>query len=171
EHCWGEPSMSAESQEPGLWLWRGEAPPTPPPLQPASGAQRVEQIIRIVRLAGWVALPSALTLTFLAASVMLRSTPPDERVAADPSAIASQSGSSSPVARPVIALPQIELAAPQLAQVQAPSVPPVEMTVPRAERRWAKRRPGKTHLWFARKRSHNLGLLMPEPMTWHGGGY
>jgi hypothetical protein len=71
------------NQEGGLWLWRGEAPPTaetpapPPPDTPptASARSRIEQTAHrlgvAARRARWLALPGGLALVGLAAFAMV----------------------------------------------------------------------------------------------------
>ena len=155
--------MSNESQESGLWLWRGKAPPPSGP-KPAS---RVRQILGCIlsaaRWGDWLALAGGLTLALFAASAVLHSTPRGEPVPSD----------TPTVARPIIAEPPAEVTA-QTDQVQLPSAPTAPMTAGEPERQVAKRqthRTGsatvrKTHLLLARRVSPPF-----EPMTWHGGGY
>jgi hypothetical protein len=166
--------MSTESQESGLWLWHGEAPPSPSSSPPAS---RVRQILgRAVsagRWGGWLALPGGLILGLLATSLLL-STPPDDLARADKPAVAVQPAPSPIVAPPLVPAPPGSLAGVQLDQVERPTAPTAQTVAGGTGRQVAKWRAHltssatgrKIHASFARRASRVF-----EPMTWHGGGY
>jgi hypothetical protein len=73
--------ISTDSKDTGLWLWQGEAPPTPALPRPKSHAQQIlHRILPAVGWAGWIALPTGLILILIAISMMRH---PDDPVSAD----------------------------------------------------------------------------------------
>jgi len=166
--------MSIESQESGLWLWHGEAPPPPSPPRPTSRVQLLGRIGFAVRQARRMALANGLALTSLAASALLYSTPPDEPLRADKPAVATQIVPPPPVARPIVPGPPVSLTDAQSGQVQMTSAPASRITVRgtgRQVRKWHAHRKSaaplrKSHASFARG-----WWPMLLPMTWHGGDY
>jgi hypothetical protein len=155
--------MSNESQQSGLWLWHGKAPPPSGPKPASRVSQIVGRILSAARWGDWLAVAGGLTLALFAALALLHSTPPGEPVASD----------TPTVARPISAEPPAQVTA-QTDQVEVPSAPTAQMTAREPERqvaRWHTHRTGsatvrKTHLLLARR-----GPPPFEPMTWHGGGY
>jgi hypothetical protein len=144
--------ISTDSKDSGLWLWQGEAPPTPALPRPKSHARQIlHRIMPAVGWAGWIALPTGLTLILIAISMMRH---PDSPVSVDtppvahssaPSPTAAVSSAPSPTAalpsapspttalssalspaaaRPIVALPPATLTEAQPDQVQVPPAPP-----------------------------------------------
>ena len=124
-------SVSAESQETGLWLWQGGAPPPqsrPAPLSRGRGiAGRIVAAGRSIR---WIAPAGGLILVLLAGSFMLRSTPLDRRISADTRATSPQPESTLIPSHSLISPPSIELPDVRLDQVQMPT-PPAAQTMAR----------------------------------------
>jgi hypothetical protein len=194
------PLVSTDLKESGLWLWQGDAPPPPALARPKSRDQRfLRRIMPAAGWAGWIALPTGLTLMLIAISMIRH---PDSPVSADtppvapssaPSRTAAISSPPSPTlalpsapsptaARPIVAVPPATLTEAQMDQVQVPSAPPpaqVTAQVPeqpvvkgRAQHKlWRNAR--KTQALHVRKRPlfPTPGVLTPPSMTWHGGGY
>src|ERR1700740_1038715 len=81
-------SVSAESQETGLWLWQGDAPPPRSRPEPLSGGRVIlGRIVAVARWTGWIAPAGGLILILLAVALVLRSTAPDMRISADKRAV------------------------------------------------------------------------------------
>jgi hypothetical protein len=75
------PLVSTDLKESGLWLWQGDAPPPPALARPKSRDQRfLRRIMPAAGWAGWIALPTGLTLMLIAISMMRH---PDSPVSAD----------------------------------------------------------------------------------------
>jgi hypothetical protein len=175
---------NTESQEAGLWLWRGEAlppPSAPPPKSRIEPESRVQQIlgsmVPAARWAGWMALLGGLAVALLAASAMLHPTPPEESVSVDTPAV-----SLSPVPSATVVPPSVAPAPADLTEAQSDQteVPPAAQTLARpAETRVAKSRAQpprtvrKTQASPVRRVTPTLipGVLTPPSMTWRGGGY
>ena len=174
---------NTESQEAGLWLWRGEALPPPSAPTPKSRVQpksRVHQILSSMvpaaRWAGWMALLGGLAVALLAASAMLHPTPPEESV--DTPAVSLPPVPSATVARPSVAPAPAELTEAQSDQTEAPLAPAAQTLARPAETRVAKSHPQlprtvrKTHASPVRRGPPTLipGVLTPPSMTWRDGG-
>ena len=180
------PPISIDNhQVPRLWLWRGDAPLSPPlptsPLEKGLG-----RIVFVARRARWRALSGGLALAALAASVMLYSTPLEEL--ASPGVplglpgVALQPVPSTSVAPPIGAATPVSLTDTQSEKAQTPTAPPAKTKARRTERHRAKKRVHRTS--HPRQTNASLVLSAPrpppapapvappfEPMTWHGGGY
>ena len=183
------PLISNDSQELGLWLWRGEAPSPrlAPPVQPASRLERVATLlISAARSARWMAPPSGLVLLALAAFVTAHLLPGGQSMRGNTSAAALQSVPAPSLARPISPAPPAPLTEEPLDQVQAaPSAPVTQAMVGPAQH--------KTVKWRARHRSrltvrrshalfaHRWTPVLVEPCRYgcdwadatapHGGGY
>ena len=110
------PLVSTDLQESGLWLWQGDAPPSPALARPKSRDQRF--LRRVMPAAGWVAwiaVPAGLVLAFLSISVPLRPVSPERP------AIALSSAPSPDVTRPIVPVPPAERTEADLNRVQVPS--------------------------------------------------
>jgi hypothetical protein len=180
------PALSnAESQEAGLWLWRGEAlpppPSTPPPKSRVEPTSRVQQILGSMapaaRRAGWMVLLGGLAVALLAASAMLHPTPPEESVSVDTLAVSLPPVQSATVVPPSVAPAPADLTEAQSDQTE---VPPAAQALARpAETRVGKSRAQpprtvrKTQASPIRRGPPILipGVLTPPSMTWRGGGY
>jgi hypothetical protein len=180
------PALSnTESQEAGLWLWRGEAlpPPSAPRPNRASSANRVQQIlgsmVPAARCAGWMALLGGLAVALLAASAMLHPTPQEESVSVDTPAVSLPPVPSDIVVRPSVAPAPAELTEAQSDQTEVPLAPAAQTLARPAETRVAKshaqppRTVRKTYASPVRRGPPTLipGVLTPPSMTWRGGGY
>jgi hypothetical protein len=171
------PLVSTDLQESGLWLWQGDAPPSPALARPKPRDQRfLRRVIAAAGWAGWIAVPAGLALAFLTVSML----PPP--VSPDSPAVALSSAPSPGVTRPIVPVPPAELTEADLDKVQVPSEPPAaELTARGPEPLVAKGRAQhklsriarKTHASHLRGRPlfPTPGVLTPPPMTWHGGGY
>jgi len=182
------PALSTtESQEAGLWLWRGEALPPPSAPQPKSRVQlksRVQQILSSMvpaaRWAGWMVLLGGLAVALLAASAMLHPTL-EESVSVDMPAVSLPPVLSATVVRPSVAPASAELTEAQSDQTEVPLAPAAQTSARPAETRVSKshaqrtspRTVKKTNASPARRGPPTLipGVLTPPSMTWHGGGY
>ena len=187
-------SSSDESQESGLWLWHGKAPPPQPaappsPPEPTSRAPRIlDPIVSAMRRGGWMALPGALALILLA--VMLHSKPPDKPAPpVDAPAVALEPVSFPTVTNPIIPAPPVNIPAPrveltntQLDQAQIPSAPAALLPARGTTYQLAKKAAHHTSARIVRKTHSSLAhrgspflirgvLTPPEPTVWHGGGY
>lgn len=190
----GAAPISNDSQESGLWLWQGEAPPqseAPPPAPPARPRSRVERIVDLVGSAAvlrarWMGPPTGWLLMGLAAFVI---------------AHALSAGGPRPGNMPAAA-PQ-PVPSPSVALAASPA-PPDGMTVAHLgqmsepSRSIAQRMPGRNeHIpakWRTSRRSrlvvrraypllvYRSAPVFREPcryqcddlaegMTWHSGGY
>jgi hypothetical protein len=173
-----EASISPDSKEAGLWLWKGEAPPSPSLPRPKSTDQQI--LRRIMHTAGWagcIALPAGLALTFVAISVMPH---PDKPPSADPPAVALSPVPPPTLAHPSGAVPQAELMGAPTDQVLVPSAPAVKVEPRGPEPRMAEwhvqrkspRMTRKTHASHMRSGPPIIkpGVLTP-PMTWNEVGW
>ena len=174
------PSISIDNHEaPGLWLWRGDAPLSPPlptsPVQKALG-----RVVFAARRARWRALSGGLALAALAASVTLHSTPLEELASPGIPGVALQPVPSTSVAPPISAATPVSLTSTQSEKAQTPTAPPAKAR--RTERHRGKKRvhrplrPRQTDVSFVfsvpRAPPAPPPVVPPfEPMTWHGGGY
>jgi hypothetical protein len=175
-------AISIDNQAPGLWLWRGDAPLSPP-LPASPGQKGLGRIVFAARRGRWRALSGGLALAGLAASVMLlHSTPLEELASPGIPAVALQPVPSTTVAPPISAATPVSLTGTQSEKVQTPTAPPAKTKARRTERQRGKKRvhhklpPRKTHasLVFSVPRAPPVQppVAPPfEPMTWHGGGY
>jgi hypothetical protein len=135
-------TVSAESQETGLWLWQGEAPPL---LQGEAPSQRfrseplsvgrviLNRIVAAARWTGWITSAGGLILILLASSLVLRSTALDGRISPDARAVSPQPRSPLIATRSLIPAPSIELPDVRLDLVRMPAEG--QMVRTRAERR------------------------------------
>ena len=150
--------ISTDSKDTGLWLWQGEAPPTPALPRPKSHAQEILHRIKpAVSWAGWIGLPTGLILILIAISMMrhpnspvLVDTPPVAHSSAPspaaalssapsptaalpstPSPAAAVSSALSPTAaRPIVTVPPATLTEAQMDQVEVPpALPAAKMLV------------------------------------------
>ena len=174
------PPISIDNQAPGLWLWRGDAPLSPP--LPTSPVQKgLAQIVFAARRARWRALSGGLALAALAASVMLHSTPLEELASPDVPGVALQPVPSTTVAPLISAATPVSLEGTQSETAQTPTAPPAKTKARRTERHREKKR---VHRKSPRHTEASFALSVPrappvrppvastpEPMTWHGGGY
>jgi hypothetical protein len=122
-------TVSTESQETGLWLWQGNAPP---PWQGGAPSQRsrperlsvgrviLNRIVAAARWTGWIASASGLILILLASSLVLRSTALDRRISADAPAVSPQPRSTLIATRSLIPALAIELPDVRLDLVRMP---------------------------------------------------
>jgi hypothetical protein len=165
-------TVSAESQESGLWLWQGEAPPPRSRPEPLSrGRVFLDRIVAAARWTGWKAPAGGLILILLAASLVLRSTPLDGQISADTRAVSPQPGSTLISTRSLIPPPSIELPDVALDQVRMPPAASTQMIAQPAEGQMVKRRAQRrsppsvrrAHASFARRGSPVLipGVLTP----------
>jgi hypothetical protein len=182
-------SLSDENQESGLWLWHGKTPLPPSPPRSASRAQQfLDPLVSVLRRGGWIALLSGVAVALLV--VMLRSTPPDEPVPADISAMAlapvpSPADANPPIlAAPVdIPAPRVEHTDTQLDQAQLPSAPAGLLPAQGTEHQLSKEK-NTAHRTPARtvRKAHPLAysgspfsihgvLTPPEPTARRGDGY
>jgi hypothetical protein len=165
-------TVSAESQETGLWLWQGEAPPPRSRPEPLSrGRAILDRIVAAARWTGWIAPAGGLTLILLAASLVLRSTALDRRISADTRAVSPQPGSTLIATHLLIPQPSIDLPDVGLDQMRMPPAASTQMIAQPAESQMVKRRAQRrsppsvrrTHASFARRGSPVLipGVLTP----------
>ena len=149
-------TVSAESQETGLWLWQGRAPPSRSPSP--RGRVILDRIVAAVRWTGWIAPAGGLILILLAASLVLRSTAPDRQFSVETRAGSPQPGSTLIAPHALIPPPSIELPAVGLDQVRMPPATFAQMMAPPAQGQMVKRRAQRrsppsvrrTHTAFAR---------------------
>jgi hypothetical protein len=176
-----------ENQEPGLWLWNGNAPlPPSPPQRPSRVQQFVDLIVSAWRRGGWMALPGGVAFTLLA--VTLRSTPPDMSAPSGTAAVALETVLSPSDAHAVISTPPVNIPALQVEhpdtqsdETQMPSAPAAMLPARRTEHQLAKtaahyksaRTMRKTRVFADRGSPFSIhGVLTPpEPTAGHGGGY
>lgn len=165
-------SLSAESQETGLWLWQGEEPPPRSRREHLSrGRSILGRIFAAPRWTGWIGRAGRLIFILLTASLVLRSTALDKQIPADAPVVSPQPGSTLVATHSLISPPSIELPNVRSEQVQMPlSAATQIMPEPRegriANRRAQPRSPTsirRTHTWSARRGSPVLipGLLTP----------
>ena len=173
--------ISTGSEEAGLWLWHGEAPPPPSLPQPKL---RVRHILARMkppaRWAAWTALPGGLALTLLAVSAMY-SVPPHWSQSADAPAVGLAPTASPTTAPSIAAVPPAPPTEVQSDQTRASLAPAPQISgqgseQPMVSSRAQRKSPGtgrKTHASLVRRGSPVLipGVLTPPVMTWHGGGY
>ena len=134
-------SVSAESQETGLWLWQGEAPPPRSRPDPLSGGRVIlGRIVAAARRAGWIAPAGGLILILLAASLVLHSTAMDRRISADTRTVSSQPASPLIATHSLIPPPSIELPGIRLDHVQMPPAASMQMMAQPREGQMVKRR-------------------------------
>jgi hypothetical protein len=165
-------SVSAESQETGLWLWQGEAPPPrsrPELLSRARGI--LGRIVAATRSIRWIAPAGGLIFILLAGSLVLHSMALDGRISADTRAASPQPGSTLIPSRSLVSPPSIELPDVRLDQAQMPAPPASQMTARPAEGQMVNRRAQRrsptnvrgTSAAFARRGSPVLipGVLTP----------
>ena len=152
-------SVGAESQQPGLWLWQGKAPPPRSRSEPSSrGRVILERIVAAVRWTGRIAPVGGLILISLAAPLVLRSTTLDKRISADTRAQSLQLGSTLIAPNSLIPPPSIELPDVGSDQVRMPPAAFAQMMARPAEGQMVKRRAQRrsppsvrrTHTAFAR---------------------
>jgi hypothetical protein len=171
--------ISTESNESGLWLWQGEAPPQSSlPQSKSRGQQLLRRIIPAAGWVGWIALPTGLTIILIAVSMMPQ---PDRPVSADAPAVALSSTSSPTVAHPSVVVPTADPTQAQLDHLPVPSAPTAKIPTRGPEPQVVKSHPQRkssrtvkiTHASQSRRGPPVLmpGVLTPPPMTWHGGGY
>jgi hypothetical protein len=162
-------TVSAESQETGLWLWQGKAPPPQSRSEPLSRRRVIlDRIVAAARWTGWIAPAGGLILILLAASLVLRSTALDRRISADTRAALPQPGSMLIathllIPQPSIELPDVGLRMPPAASAQMMAQPREGQTVKRRAQRRSPPRVRRTHASFARRGSPVLipGVLTP----------
>jgi hypothetical protein len=169
--------ISTDSNDSGLWLWHGEAPPQLSRPRPKLGARRIlRRIAPAAGWAGWIALPAGLAILLIAASMMPHSENP---VSADAPAVALSSAPSFTVEHSSVVVPQAELNEVQLDHVPVPLSPTAKSPARGLEQRivksGAQRKSSRkiTHAAHVRRGPPvpMRGVLTPPPMTWHGGGY
>ena len=164
-------SISAETQNAGLWLLHGEAPPPRSPPEPVSRARQLLDHTASARWAGWMAPAGGLILILLAVSLVLRSTPLDGQISADTRAVSPQPGSTLISTRSLIPPPSTQLPDVRLDHVQMPPLASAQtMTQPTEGQmvKWRERRKSpasvrRTHASFAHTSSPVLipGVLTP----------
>lgn len=165
-------SVSAESEETGLWLWQGEAlPPRSRPAPLSRGRVILDRIVVAARWTGWIPPAGGLVLILPAASLVLCSTALDKRVSTDTRAVSPQPGPTLIATRSPIPPPTIELPDVGLDLVQMPLAASTQMMAQPAQGQMVKRRAQRrsppsvrgTHASFARKGSPVLipGVLTP----------
>ena len=160
-----EKSIRAESQEAGLWLWQGEAPPPRSPTAPSI----LGRIASAARWTGWRAPAGGLILVLLAASVVLCSTPPDEQLSADMRPIAAEPPSPLIVGHALISPPSIEFPDLRLDQLQMPPPASAQIVAQPTEGRMANRRAQRESAASIRKSSASARrgspVLVPGVLT------
>ena len=165
-------AVSAESQDSGLWLWQGQAPPPRFRTEPSSrGRVILDRVVAAVRWTGWIAPAGGLILILLAASLVLRSAPLDRRISGDTRAVSPQLGSTLIATHSLIPPPSIQLPDVGLDQLRMPPASSTQMIAQPAEGQMVKRRAQgrsppsvrRTHASFARRGSPVLipGVLTP----------
>jgi hypothetical protein len=152
-------SVRAESQDSGLWLWQGQAPPPRSRPEPSSrGPVILDRIVAGVRWTRRIAPAAGLILISLAASLVLRSTTLDKRISADTRAQSLQPGLTLIAPHSLIPPPSIELPDVGSVQVRIPPAAFAQMMAQPAEGQMVKRRTlrrspprvRRTHTAFAR---------------------
>jgi hypothetical protein len=173
--------ISNDRQEPGLWLWQGEAPSqgealpqgeplpqgeAPPPASPARPPSRVERIAYLagsaVRRARWMGPSSGWFLVGLAAFVMAHALSGGEPIPGNgpaavpqrlPPALAAvpQPGRSPSVALPANPAPPAGMTVAQLGQVLPPSGSVAPRMAERTEHLPAKRRASRRSRFVVRR--------------------
>jgi hypothetical protein len=188
-----EPSSpDNERQEPGLWLWHGEAPAQSealPPIQPSSRAQRITDLLAsATQRAGWLTPPKgpaiSLALIGLAAWAMLYLLTSGEPMPGDTTAAASAPIPPLGVVRPASTVPSTAVAIARLDPVPAPPA-----SIAQTGQGPIERKTGKSWAWYRSrhgKRAHAAFIHLRAPaywepcryqcdwagsITWHGGGY
>ena len=185
----GAAPISDDSQEPGLWLWQGEAPleseapprgEAPPQSEaPARPPSRVERIADLAgaaaRRAGWMGPPTGWFLIGLAAFVMAHALPGGEPIPGNITAAAPQpvppaaAAAPHPMPSPSLALPASPappagMTVAQVDQVAAPSGSIAQRMAGRTEHRPAKWRAlRRARLVVRRVRASLLYRWTPEP--------
>jgi hypothetical protein len=164
-------TVSAESQETGLWLWQGEALPQRPGPEPLSrGRVILDRIIAAARWTSWIASAGGLILILLASSLVPRSTALDRRISADARAVSPQPGSTLIATHSLIPPSPIELPDVRLDLVRMVPAAATQMIAETAEGQTVKRRADRrstpsagTHASLARRGSPVLipGVLTP----------
>jgi hypothetical protein len=158
--------ISTDSEEAGLWLWQGKAPPPALPRPKSRAQQFLRRITPAAGWAGWIALPAGLALASIAVSMMRH---PDGPVSPDTPAVALSSAPSPTVARPIASVLPAEATEAKLDQAQGPEPPVVKA---RAQYKLS-RIASKTRASHVRRGPPvpMVGVLTPPVTTWHGGGY
>ena len=134
-------SVSAESQETGLWLWQGEAPlPRSCPEPLFHGRAISDRIIAAARCTAWVAAASGFVLILLTESLVLPSPPLDRRISADTRAVSPQPGSTLIATHSLIPPPAIELPNVALDQMRMPPAASAQMMSQPTEGHMVKKR-------------------------------
>jgi hypothetical protein len=176
------PLISTGSEEAGLWLWHGEAPPPPSLPLPKLGVRRILARMKpSARWAAWTAaLPGGLALTLLAVSAMY-SAPPHRSEPADAPAVALAPTASPTTAPSIAAVPPAPPTEVQSDQTRASLAPAPQISgqgseqpmVSSSAQRKSPRTVRKTHAQLVRRGPPVLipGVLTPPVMAWHGGGY
>jgi len=164
-------SISAETQNAGLWLLHGEAPPPRSPPEPVSRARQLLDHTASARWAGWMAPAGGLILILLAVSLVLRSGPPGAGLSAGLPAVAPQPMSPLVAAHSLMPPPSIQLPDVRLDHVQMPPPASAQMKTQPTEGqmvKWRERRKSpasvrRTHASFAHRSSPVLipGVLTP----------
>jgi hypothetical protein len=174
------PPISIDNQAPGLWLWSGNAPLSPPlPTSPVQNG--LGQIVFAARRARWRALSRGLALAALASSVILYSMPLEELASPGIPGVALQPVPSTTVAPPISAATPVSLTGTQSKKAHTHTAPAAKMKA-----RPTERHRGKKPVHRTSRRQTNASFVLsvprpppvlppvapaPEPMTWHGGGY
>jgi hypothetical protein len=159
--------VSTDSNQSGLWLWQGEAPPQPSLPRPKLGnGQVLRRIIPAGGWAGWITLPAGLAIALFAVSMMPHS---DSPVSVGAPAVAPSSAPSPAVAPPGVIVPPAEPTAAQLDPVPAPSTSTAKIpvqTVKSGAQRKSSRTVKSTHASHVRRGSPvpMPGVLTP-PLT------
>jgi hypothetical protein len=188
-----EPSSpDNERQDPGLWLWHGEAPAQSealPPIQPSSRAQRITDLLfSATQRVGWPMPPNGpaiwLALIGLAAWAMLYLLPSGEPMPRNMTAAASPPIPPLGVVRPASPVPPTAVAIARLDPVSAPRA-----SIAQTRQEPIEHKTGKSRAWHGSrhgKRAHTAFLHLRAPaywepcryqcdwarsITWHGGGY
>jgi hypothetical protein len=163
-------SISAETQNAGLWLLHGEAPPRSPPEPVSRPRQLLDHIASAARWAGWMAPAGGLILILLAVSLVLRSAPPGAGLSAGLPAVAPQPMSPLVAGHSLIPPPSTQLPDVRLDHVQMPPLASAQtMTQPTEGQmvKWRERRKSpasvrRTHASFARR---GPPVLIPGVLT------
>jgi hypothetical protein len=187
------PSPENERQEPGLWLWHGEAPAQNealPPIQPLSRAKRItDLLVSAGQRARRLASPNgpaliALALLGSAAWAMLYLLPSGEPVRG-----IRPVSASPPIPRPGVIRAASPVPSTAVAIARLAPVPAAPASIAQTGQEPIEHKTGKSRAWHRSrhvKRAHAAFVHLRTPVywepcryqcdwagsiTWHGGGY